>query len=272
MVPVSVSFSQPGLTVAAAPACPAPRLLRWEDFLHSCGPPSPAPAPVPAQLCPTPVPVQSCSAQLSVQSCPVQVPVQSWSGACHTCIGSSWPGPGHVSTSVSTSPCLAPATFVSAPGGPASAASTLVPRLVPSPASCPSRTRRLVWWPSAAGVALPPAASSASTPQVQEKLEQEITELKRRDAELEQLSHTEDHIQFLHIYPSLPALSGSTHSSRTNTRPLRYFEDVTAAVSELRDQIQEVLKKTWTNISLTVTEVDVLLSGPEPGPKSEQGS
>ncbi|XP_029030075.1 tripartite motif-containing protein 16-like [Betta splendens] len=103
--------------------------------------------------------------------------------------------------------------------------------------------------------------------EVQEKLEQEITELKRRDAELEQLSHTEDHIQFLHIYPSLPALSGSTHSSRTNTRPLRYFEDVTAAVSELRDQIQEVLRTTWKNISLTVTEVDVLLSEPEPEPK-----
>ncbi|XP_055370586.1 tripartite motif-containing protein 16-like isoform X1 [Betta splendens] len=105
--------------------------------------------------------------------------------------------------------------------------------------------------------------------EVQEKLKQEITELKRRDAELEQLSHTEDHIQFLHIYPSLPALSGSTHSSRTNTRPLRYFEDVTAAVSELRDQIQEVLRMTWTNISQTVTEVDVLLSGPEP--KSRAG-
>ncbi|XP_023197952.1 E3 ubiquitin/ISG15 ligase TRIM25-like [Xiphophorus maculatus] len=38
---------------------------------------------------------------------------------------------------------------------------------------------------------------------VQEKLEQEITELKRKDAELEQLSHTEDHNQFLLNYPSL---------------------------------------------------------------------
>ncbi|XP_029030446.1 tripartite motif-containing protein 16-like [Betta splendens] len=109
--------------------------------------------------------------------------------------------------------------------------------------------------------------------EVQEKLKQEITELKRRDAELEQLSHTEDHIQFLHIYPSLPALSGSTHSSRTNTRALRYFEDVTAAVSELRDRLQEVLKKTWTNISQTVIEVEVLLSEPEPepAPKSRSG-
>uniref|UniRef100_A0A3P9Q6Z6 RING-type domain-containing protein n=1 Tax=Poecilia reticulata TaxID=8081 RepID=A0A3P9Q6Z6_POERE len=42
------------------------------------------------------------------------------------------------------------------------------------------------------------------------------------------------------------------------------FEDVTAAVSELRDKLQDVLRDSWTNISLMVTEVDVLLSGPEP--------
>uniref|UniRef100_A0AAR2K829 Uncharacterized protein n=1 Tax=Pygocentrus nattereri TaxID=42514 RepID=A0AAR2K829_PYGNA len=34
-------------------------------------------------------------------------------------------------------------------------------------------------------------------------LEQEITELKRRDSELEQLFHTEDHLHLLQIYPSL---------------------------------------------------------------------
>ncbi|XP_043972081.1 tripartite motif-containing protein 16-like [Gambusia affinis] len=106
---------------------------------------------------------------------------------------------------------------------------------------------------------------------VQEKLEQEITELKRKDAELEQLSHTEDHNQFLLHYPSLPALSESTHSSSINIRPLRHFEDVTAAVSKLREKLQDVLRDSWTNISLMVTEVDVLLSEPEPEPKSRAG-
>ncbi|XP_042287912.1 tripartite motif-containing protein 16-like [Thunnus maccoyii] len=100
--------------------------------------------------------------------------------------------------------------------------------------------------------------------ELQEKLEQEITELKRKDAELKQLSHTEDHNQFLHNYPSLSQLSASTDPSSINIRPLKYFEDVTAAVSELRDQLQDILKEKWTNISLTVTEVDVLLSQPEP--------
>ncbi|XP_067429025.1 tripartite motif-containing protein 16-like [Thunnus thynnus] len=100
--------------------------------------------------------------------------------------------------------------------------------------------------------------------ELQEKLEQEITELKRKDAELKQLSYTEDHNQFLHNYPSLSQLSASTDSSSINIRPLSYFEDVTAAVSELRDQLQDVLREKWTNISLRGTEVDVLPSEAEP--------
>ncbi|CAI5678080.1 unnamed protein product [Oreochromis niloticus] len=103
--------------------------------------------------------------------------------------------------------------------------------------------------------------------ELEEKLEQEITELKRKDAELKQLSHTEDHIQFLHNYPSLSALSESTDSSSINICPLSYFEDVTAAVSEVTDKLQDLLREEWTNISLTVTEVDVLLSDP-PEPKT----
>ncbi|XP_044223564.1 tripartite motif-containing protein 16-like [Thunnus albacares] len=100
--------------------------------------------------------------------------------------------------------------------------------------------------------------------ELQEKLEQEITELKRKDAELKQLSHTEDHNQFLHNYPSLSQLSEPTDSSSINNRPLRYFEDVTAAVSEVMDLLQDMLREKWMNISLTVSNVDGLLSQPEP--------
>ncbi|XP_044197304.1 tripartite motif-containing protein 16-like, partial [Thunnus albacares] len=105
--------------------------------------------------------------------------------------------------------------------------------------------------------------------ELQEKLEQEITELKRKDAELKQLSHTEDHNQFLHNYPSLSQLSEPTDSSSINIRPLRYFEDVIAAVSELRDQLQDILREKRTNISMTVTEVDVLLPEVEPKTRAE---
>ncbi|XP_029933638.1 tripartite motif-containing protein 16-like isoform X1 [Myripristis murdjan] len=105
--------------------------------------------------------------------------------------------------------------------------------------------------------------------EVQEKLKQEIAELRRKDAELEQLSHTQDHIHFLQNYPSLSCLSESTHSPSTNIRPLSYFEDVTAAVSELRDKLQELLSEERSKISLTVTGVDVLLPQPEPKTRAE---
>ncbi|XP_053193400.1 tripartite motif-containing protein 16-like [Scomber japonicus] len=104
---------------------------------------------------------------------------------------------------------------------------------------------------------------------LQEKLQQEITELKRKDAELKKLSHTEDHNQFLHNYPSVSQLSKPTDSSSINIRPLRYFEDVTAAVSELRNKLQDLLRSKWTNILLTGTEMDVLLSEPEPKTRIE---
>ncbi|XP_068436828.1 tripartite motif-containing protein 16-like [Clinocottus analis] len=107
--------------------------------------------------------------------------------------------------------------------------------------------------------------------ELQEKLEQEIAELKRKDAELKLLSHTEDHHQFLHNYPSLPPLGEATDSTGIHIRPLSSFEDVTAAVSEVRDQLQDVLKEKWTNVSLAVTEVDVLLSHSPAEPTSRAG-
>ncbi|XP_078143597.1 E3 ubiquitin/ISG15 ligase TRIM25-like [Centroberyx gerrardi] len=113
-------------------------------------------------------------------------------------------------------------------------------------------------------------AEASRAEELQEKLKQEIAELRRKDAELEQLSHTEDHIHFLHNYPSLSRLSESTDSPGTNIRPLRYFEDVTAAVSEARDKLQGILTVEWPKISWTVTEVDVLLSQPRE-PKTRAG-
>ncbi|XP_075967075.1 tripartite motif-containing protein 16-like [Anarhichas minor] len=107
--------------------------------------------------------------------------------------------------------------------------------------------------------------------ELQEKLEQEISELKRNDAELKLLSHTEDHNQFLHNYPSLSPLREPTDSSGIDIRPLSYFEDVTVAVSEVRDKLQDVLREKWTNVSLAVTEVDVLLSPSKAEPKTRAG-
>ncbi|XP_061601839.1 tripartite motif-containing protein 16-like [Cololabis saira] len=100
--------------------------------------------------------------------------------------------------------------------------------------------------------------------ELEEKLQQEIRDLKRRDAEMKQLSDTEDYNQFLHSCPSLSPLSESTHSSSISIRPLTYFQDVAATVSEVRGRLQDILGDTWTNVSLAITDVDVLLSEPEP--------
>ncbi|XP_075884555.1 tripartite motif-containing protein 16-like [Nelusetta ayraudi] len=107
-------------------------------------------------------------------------------------------------------------------------------------------------------------AAVSRVKEFQKKLEQELMELKRGDAELEKISHTLDHSQFLHSFYSLPALSPSPDSSSLEVHPLRYFEDVAAAVTKLRDEIQQVLMETQTNTSWTVCNVDVLLPEPEP--------
>ncbi|XP_072220191.1 tripartite motif-containing protein 16-like protein [Leuresthes tenuis] len=107
--------------------------------------------------------------------------------------------------------------------------------------------------------------------ELQEKLEQEITELQRKDAELQQLSHTEDHTQFLHNCPSVSALRESTPSSSIKIRPLRHFEAVTAAVSELREKLQDILREEWTNSSQMDVEMFDFTSLPQPEPKSRAG-
>ncbi|XP_078028742.1 tripartite motif-containing protein 16-like [Epinephelus lanceolatus] len=105
--------------------------------------------------------------------------------------------------------------------------------------------------------------------ELEEKLQQEITELQRKDTELEKLSRTEDHLHFLNNYPSLSRLSGSEDVPSMDISPLCSFKDVTAAVSKARDKLQAVLSEEWTKISLAVTEVDVLLPQAEPRTKAE---
>ncbi|XP_054895222.1 tripartite motif-containing protein 16-like [Poeciliopsis prolifica] len=100
---------------------------------------------------------------------------------------------------------------------------------------------------------------------LQEKLQQEISELKREDAELEQLSHTEDHNQFLQKYPSMSAVG----ETRDCMCPWAWYGDVTTAVSDLKDKLQDILRDSWTNISLTVAEVDAFLLDPEPKMRHE---
>ncbi|XP_060947690.1 tripartite motif-containing protein 16-like [Limanda limanda] len=98
--------------------------------------------------------------------------------------------------------------------------------------------------------------------ELQERLEQEITELKMKDHELKQLLDTEDHNQLLHNYPSLAPLIKSTHSSSFRICPRRYRKDKRAAVLQVRGRIRDILRETETNILQIVSRVDVLLQQP----------
>ncbi|KAM9529466.1 E3 ubiquitin/ISG15 ligase TRIM25-like isoform 4-T6 [Salvelinus alpinus] len=96
-----------------------------------------------------------------------------------------------------------------------------------------------------------------------EQVEQEIAELRKRSTELEQLSHTEDHIHFLQSYQSLSSISVSSDLASIVVLPLQYIGDVSKTVSELREKLEDFLKGEWTKISTTVNIVDVVLP-PEP--------
>ncbi|KAJ8278259.1 hypothetical protein GJAV_G00085660, partial [Gymnothorax javanicus] len=82
-----------------------------------------------------------------------------------------------------------------------------------------------------------------------ERLEQEIAELRRRDAELEQLSHTEDHIHFLQSCQSLLAPPGPGHLSSITVSPGDSFEAVRKSVSELKERLEDVFKAELIKVS-----------------------
>ncbi|XP_017541286.1 E3 ubiquitin-protein ligase TRIM39-like isoform X1 [Pygocentrus nattereri] len=74
------------------------------------------------------------------------------------------------------------------------------------------------------------------------ELEQEITELKRRDTELEQLSHTEDHLHLLQVYPSLcsPPPTKNWTDVRINTH--LKLETLRRALIQLQEEINKEME------------------------------
>nr|XP_033952314.1 tripartite motif-containing protein 16-like [Pseudochaenichthys georgianus] len=99
-------------------------------------------------------------------------------------------------------------------------------------------------------------------------LQKDISDLRSKDTKLEKLSKTDDQVKFLQAYPSPSNLRDPEKTFRVNKGPVRYFEDVTAAVSEARGKALESFNKKWRKISETVTEVYVKLL-PDPKTKAE---
>ncbi|ROL51226.1 Tripartite motif-containing protein 16 [Anabarilius grahami] len=91
-----------------------------------------------------------------------------------------------------------------------------------------------------------------------ERLEQEIIDLRRRDAELEQLSHTQDHIHFLQSFQSLSAPAESTDINDNPFSSLSSFDGVRESVLQLRDKLEDFCKVKLKKISDRVTFTNIV--------------
>ncbi|XP_051747633.1 tripartite motif-containing protein 16-like isoform X1 [Ctenopharyngodon idella] len=91
-----------------------------------------------------------------------------------------------------------------------------------------------------------------------ERLEQEINDLRRRDAELEQLSHTQDHIHFLQSFQSLSAPPESTDVNDDPFSSLSSFDVVRESVRRLKDKLEDFCKEELKKISDRVTFTNIV--------------
>uniref|UniRef100_A0A3P8XND8 Uncharacterized protein n=1 Tax=Esox lucius TaxID=8010 RepID=A0A3P8XND8_ESOLU len=113
-----------------------------------------------------------------------------------------------------------------------------------------------------------------------EQLEKEVAELRRRDVELMQLSHTEDHIHFIQCFQSLCASLVSEVLPSITVYPNICFQSVKKSVSELKDQLQDRCKNEMDKISrdmmikimCTVTSPGMAQPGPHPGARPGVGA
>ncbi|XP_031440289.2 tripartite motif-containing protein 16-like [Clupea harengus] len=94
------------------------------------------------------------------------------------------------------------------------------------------------------------------------KLEQEIAELKKREAELEQLSHTDNHICFLQSFQSLCSSSAPDNSPRHTIHIDLPFDEVKGRLPQFKEKLEDALQQGLKDISKT--ELVGFLSLPEP--------
>ncbi|XP_043991056.1 tripartite motif-containing protein 16-like isoform X1 [Gambusia affinis] len=107
----------------------------------------------------------------------------------------------------------------------------------------------------------------------QKKLEQEIVELKMKNAELEQLLDTEDDIQFLKkdipiptLSLKMPNLSFFRHRGRISAfHKMWLLNDVKAAVSEAESTVEQIVTNMWMEISLKEIDSEASSSTPTEG-------
>ncbi|KAL1249100.1 hypothetical protein QQF64_022418, partial [Cirrhinus molitorella] len=96
------------------------------------------------------------------------------------------------------------------------------------------------------------------------QMEKEINDLRRRDAELEQLSHTQDHIQFLQSFQSFSIPPGYTDQSIIISSHFSFI-DMGKSVSKLKEKLEDFCKEQIEQISDRVKYIEIT---PHKKPKS----
>ncbi|XP_029902311.1 E3 ubiquitin-protein ligase TRIM21-like [Myripristis murdjan] len=75
------------------------------------------------------------------------------------------------------------------------------------------------------------------------ELQQEISELMRRSSEVEQLSHTEDHLHLLQTFPSLSVPPHTKNWTEVRVHRSSYVGSVRRAVAQLEETLSKEMKK-----------------------------
>lgn len=105
--------------------------------------------------------------------------------------------------------------------------------------------------------------------ELQEALEEEIRDLRRKAAMVEEVQQTSDHIRFLQNYGSLDRLGEASDPTRIDGQPESFRRDAEGTVSELRDKLEELLTEDWSPVPPTGTDVKVLVPQAEPQTREE---
>uniref|UniRef100_A0A4W6BTC1 FinTRIM family, member 67 n=1 Tax=Lates calcarifer TaxID=8187 RepID=A0A4W6BTC1_LATCA len=108
--------------------------------------------------------------------------------------------------------------------------------------------------------------SVSQAEQLLDKIQKEIAELKRSEAELDKLSHTEDHINFLQSCQSLHAPPVLSALPSVTVDPNLTFGPVMTAVSDFKGLLQEVCQGGFVSIYERVREV-VIVGSSNPAPQ-----
>uniref|UniRef100_A0A8D3CU42 Tripartite motif-containing protein 16-like n=1 Tax=Scophthalmus maximus TaxID=52904 RepID=A0A8D3CU42_SCOMX len=99
-----------------------------------------------------------------------------------------------------------------------------------------------------------------------ERLEQEIMELQRRDAELRQIVETEDNIHFLQNFPTL-CVPPEAMVPKVLINPQFSFGEMSKTATEMKEHLDDICKKELSKISKTVSETPVYILLPRNGDK-----